>query len=69
MLSLVILMKAIFMETEIIENNIENVDCTKQGYSIESDDDNHNDNADNIVNNYRARLRPRPVLPPNYVYY
>ena len=61
----------IFMETESIENNIENVDCTEQGYSSESDDDNHNDNdnADNIVNNYRARLRPRPVIPPDYVYY
>ena len=45
----------IFMETESIENNIENEDCTKQGYPNESDDDNHNDNdnADNIVNNYR----------------
>ena len=62
----------IFMETESIENNIENVGCTEQGYSSESDDDNHNDNninADNIVNNYRARLRPRPVTPPDYVYY
>ena len=60
----------IFMETESIENNIENVDCTEQGYSSEGDDDNHNDNdnADNIVNNYRARLRPRPVIPPDYVY-
>ena len=61
----------IFMETESIENNVENVDCTEQGYSSESDDDNHNDNdnADNIVNNYQARLRPRPVIQPDYVYY
>ena len=36
-----------------------------------SDDDNHNhnDNVDNIVNNYRVRLRPRPVIPPYNVYY
>ena len=61
----------IFMGTESIENSIENVDCAEQGYSSESDGDNHNDNdnADNIVNNYRARLRPRPVIPPDYVYY
>ena len=59
------------METESIENDIEHVDCTEQGYSSESDDDNHNnnDNADNIINNYRARLRLRPVIPPDYVYY
>ena len=59
------------MVTESIENNIENVDCTEQGYSSESDYDNHkdNDNADNIVNNYRERLRPRPVIPPDYIYY
>ena len=59
------------METESIANDIEHVDCTEQGYSSESDDDNHNDNdnADNIVNDYRARLRPRPVIPPDYVYY
>ena len=61
----------IFMETESIENNIEHVDCTEQGYSSEINDDNHNDNdnADNIINNYRARLRPRPVIPPDFVYY
>ena len=61
----------IFMETESIENNIENVDCTEQGYSSESDDDNHNDkdNADNIIKNYPARRWPRPVIPPDYVYY
>ena len=36
------------------ENNIENIDCTKQSYSSESDDDSHNDNdnVDSIVNNY-----------------
>ena len=61
----------IFMETESIENNLENVDCTEQGYSSESDDDNHNDkdNADNIIKNYPARRWPRPVIPPDYVYY
>ena len=30
----------IFMGTKNIENNIENVDCTGQSYSNESDDDN-----------------------------
>ena len=57
--------------SESMENDIENIDCTEQGYSSESDDDNHNDNenADNIVNDYRARLRPRPVIPPDYIYY
>ena len=30
----------IFMGTQNIENNIENVDCTGQSYSNESDDDN-----------------------------
>ena len=61
----------IFVETESRENNIENVDCSEKGYSSESDDDNHNDNdnTDNIVNNYRARLRPRPVILPDYVCY
>ena len=41
----------IFMETKSIENKIENVDCTNQGYSSENDNNNHNDNdsADNIV--------------------
>ena len=44
----------ISMEMKNSENNIENVNCTQQGYSSESDDDNHNDNdnVDNIVNNY-----------------
>ena len=47
------------------------MDCTELGYSSESDEDNRNDNenADNIVDDYRARLRPRPVIPPDYVYY
>ena len=60
----------IFMETESLENNVANVHCNEQGHSSEGDDDNHNDNdnADNIVNNYRARLRPRPVIRPDYVY-
>ena len=60
----------IFIEMENAENNIENVDYTKQSYSSVSDDNNHNDNdnADNTVNNYRARLGPRPVIPPDYVY-
>ena len=63
----------IFMETKNTENNIENVDCidcTEQGYSSEIDDNNHNDsdNADNIVNNYRARIWPRPVIPPDIHY-
>ena len=51
----------IFMETETIENYIENIDFTELGYSSVNDDDNHNDNenADNFANNYRARLRPR----------
>ena len=40
----------ISMEMKNSESNIENVDCTEQGYSSESDDD--NDNVDNIVNNY-----------------
>ena len=30
----------IFMETESMENNIDNVHCTEQGYSGESDNDN-----------------------------
>ena len=57
------------MEMKNIEKNIENVYCTEQGYSSDSDDDNHNDNdiVDNIVNNYRATLQPRPVIPPDYV--
>ena len=56
------------MEMKNIEKNIENVYCTEQDYSSDSDDDNHNDNdiVDNIVNNYRATLQPRPVIPPDY---
>ena len=51
------------METKNTENNIENAYHTEQGRSSESDDVNHNDNdnANNAVNNYRVRLRPRPV--------
>ena len=58
----------IFLETKNRDNSTENKDCTKQGYSSESDDDNHseNDNADNIVSNYWTRLRPSPVIPPGY---
>ena len=64
-------MKTFLSKWKTQKNNIENVDCTKQSYSSVSDDNNHNDNdnADNTVNNYRARLGPRPVIPPDYVYY
>ena len=56
----------IFLETKNRDNSTENKDCTKQGNSSESDDDNHseNDNADNIVSNYWTRLRPSPVILP-----
>ena len=58
------------METKNTENNIENVYRTEQGCSSESDDVNHNDNDNgkNTVNNYRARLRPRPMMLPDDIY-
>ena len=61
----------IFLETKNRDNNTEYKDCTKQCYSSENDDGNHsdNDNADNIVSIYWARLRPSPVIPPGYFYY
>ena len=34
----------ILLETKNRDNSTENKDCTKQGYSSESDDDNHNEN-------------------------